>query len=228
MPLESDFEAYRVRIMWELSYFVFTWITGLRNDWKMFKDLALPTVPQDYPLPPGFLSTPASNIKTSFEWIHEYPTGQIHHNYEVEIGLFGRTLHGEERWPLWGIQFGSTWLARLEIPPSIYCDPAFFLHPELFFTAMLESLGTNAKPVRIVSALEPVSRTLETAVVGVERPPPVAPRLWRQNYHLLLRGHPPQQIASRLVQECWWRRMGCNKPAPYPSNSVPPVCDVHR
>lgn len=120
------------------------------------------------------------------------------------------------------------WLARLEIPPSIYYDPAFFLHPDLFFTAMLESLGTHADPVRIVSAFEPITSGLETAFAAIEQPPPPSPRLWQQNYHLLLRGHPPQQIASRLVQECLWYPMGCNEPAPYPSNSVPPVCDAHR
>ncbi|KAJ7150790.1 hypothetical protein C8R46DRAFT_1043580 [Mycena filopes] len=220
------FEEYRDRILLELSYYVFHWIAGLRKTWKMHEHLAFPELPQDYPLSPDFLSNPACNIRTSFEWIHEYRSigEQIHHSYEVEIGFFGYTLYDNELWPLWGVRSGSAWLAQFEIPPTICDDATFVLHPDLFFTAMLESLGDTAKPIRTVSVFEPVSAIEFESPDGAQWPPP---RLWRQNYHLQLRDHPPQQIASRLVQECYQHPWGCNRPAPYPHQDGLPACTTH-
>ncbi|KAJ7642332.1 hypothetical protein DFH06DRAFT_1137348 [Mycena polygramma] len=154
----------------------------------MHHELALPGVPHNFPIPPGFLSG-LQRIASSMQWIVEYGADQINHHYDFEFGFCGSSP--AERLDFWGIFSGETWLARLEVPWSIYDDdPTFVMPPDILFTAMLKSLA-HAKPVRIVSRLQIVIQTEDQPGPG-----------WLNHYELPLRGFPNQPVATLPLHRC--------------------------
>ncbi|KAJ6537860.1 hypothetical protein B0H19DRAFT_1078970 [Mycena capillaripes] len=185
---------YRAGLLSAMRGLLFSWTLSARDHSKLNHLLALPEMPGNHPLPPN-LFIGRQKVGSSLEWIAEYGTEQIHHNYAFEFGFWGSLLNGFE---VWGICSGDIWLARLEIPSGIYEDPTFVLSPDVVFTGMLESLAHEGTPVRIVESELDVVIQIE----GQEGPG------WRRHYQLPLRGLPKQLIATHELHTCQLQPLG--------------------
>ncbi|KAJ7254754.1 hypothetical protein C8J57DRAFT_610578 [Mycena rebaudengoi] len=203
--MDTTRREYRAAILQELRMWIRSWLQGMHDDYKECAVLGLEAPYANYPFPPGFPLNSFS-MGGNFQWIHEYGTNQITHEFSVTFSG-PHTLPGSPI--LWRIAFEDLLLASFEIPRRLYNSSTlpFEIDPDLVIEALLFSLADDT----IIHMASPTER------IKFAYPDPYfrAHFILRNSRHKLIK-----RLERALVQPCHL----CSVWLPYPG---PTICGIH-